>query len=168
LSDPLHRRELLFTYPGRCLTATIERIEAVTRGARTRDFRIELKVESPPAPQTYRLNNMSWEEMTDLAIRVSLFGEANPLGLMSSQAEVANPFPDLERAGVSEEALRPLGQVLLTEILVVQRGIQRITKFRLGRPVAGNRALKLEWLPRREYANQPPPEPHALEGELRT
>ena len=40
---------------------------------------------------------------------------------------------------------------------VVRRGIQRITRFRLGRSVAGRRASKLEWLPAQRYANQPPP-----------
>lgn len=104
--------------------------------------------------------------MTDLAIRVSLFGEPNPLGLMSTVAEIPNPFPELARAGVSEEALRPIAQILLTETLVLQRGIQRITRFRLGRSVAGERRLKLEWQPAREYVNQPRPEPRLLEGHL--
>jgi uncharacterized protein DUF4062 len=166
LSDPFHRSELLLTFPGRCLKATARQIQAVTRAARTRDFRIELKVEAAPTPQAYRLNDMSWEDMTDLAIRVSLFGEPNPLGLMSGQAEIPNPFPLLALAGVAEEALRPLAQILLTEILVVHRGVQRITRFRLGRPIAGKRPLRLEWLPRRAYANEPPPEPHVVEGQV--
>lgn len=166
LSGAFARRDLLFSFPGRCLRATVERVEAVTRAARTRDFRIGLTVEAPPGPQTYRLDNMSWEEMTDLAIGVSLFGERNPLGLMSSQLEIPNPFPVLAQAGVPEEAVRPLAQIMLTEVLVLHRGIQRITNFRLGRPVAGRRALKLEWLPRRSYANEPPPRPRTVEGQV--
>ena len=168
MTDPFTRRERLLTYADRCLKATIRDVQATTRAARARDFQISLTVEPPPAPQTYTLNGMSWEEGTDLAIRVSIMGKPNPLGLMASQAEISNPFPLLAEAGVSEEALRPLARLLLTEILVTERGIQRITSLRLGRSIAGKRRLRLEWLPPRMYANEPPPTPRAVEGEAIT
>jgi hypothetical protein len=164
MNDPFARRERLLTYADRCLKATIRDVQATTRAARTRDFQISLSVEPPSAPQMYTLNGMSWEEGTDLAIRVSIMDEPNPLGLMASQAEIPNPLPLLVRAGVSEEALRPLARLFLTEILVTERGIQRITSFRLGRSIAGKRQLRLEWLPARVYANQPAPASRVVEG----
>ncbi len=85
---------------------------------------------------------------------------------MAGQAEIPNPFPLLARAGVSEEALRALARLLLTEVLVIERGIDRIASFRLGRSIAGKRRLRLEWLPARTYANQPPPASRMVEGEV--
>ena len=75
---------------GRRRSATFRR---TTRAARTRDFRISLAVEPPSAPQRYTLNGISWEEMTDLAIRVSIMGESNPLGLMASEARSRTRSP---------------------------------------------------------------------------
>jgi hypothetical protein len=55
--------------------------------------------------------------------------------------------PQLAPGRVSEEALRPIAQLLLTEELVTRFGIERITRFQLGVPVAGRRRLRVEWLP---------------------
>ncbi|HEV7882855.1 MAG TPA: hypothetical protein VGO81_04755 [Solirubrobacteraceae bacterium] len=48
---------------------------------------------------------MSWDEMTELALRVSVLGEPNPLGMMAGQAKLSNPVPEVVAAGVSAERL---------------------------------------------------------------
>jgi hypothetical protein len=56
-------------------------------------------------------------------LRVSLFGERNPFGPMHHFGEITNPFPTLRAAAIPEEALRPVARLLLSEILVTERGV---------------------------------------------
>jgi hypothetical protein len=110
------------------------------------------------------MNGMTWDELTELAVRVSLFGEDNPLGLMASQAEIPNPFETLARAGVSDEALRPITRLLLEETLIRDRGVSRITRFALGPRIGAARRLLVEWALPRPYANASVPPPRRVEG----
>jgi hypothetical protein len=63
--------------------------------------------------------------LTELALRVSVLGEPNPLGMMAGPAELANPVPEVVTAGVSAEALRAICELVLTEVLVTRRGVTR-------------------------------------------
>jgi hypothetical protein len=162
LNDRFARREQLLTYSGRTVVARVEGVEITTRAARSRDVVIEAAVSDPPRPTTYSLNGMSWDEMTELALRVSILGEPNPLGIMSGQAEISNPLPEVVAAGVSAEALRPVCELVLTEVLVTERGVTRVLRLRLGSSLAGRRAFQLEWLPASEYGE--PAAPRRLQG----
>jgi hypothetical protein len=97
---------------------------------------------------------------------VSLFGTPNPLGSMAHMVQIANPFPMLEHAGVSEESLRAIARLMLSEILTVERGIERLVHFRLGRSIRGRRALAIGYQVPGAYSNQPAPAPFELEGEV--
>jgi Domain of unknown function (DUF4062) len=101
LNDRFARREQLLTYSGRTLVAQVDEVQITTRAARSRDVVLEAAVSEPPRPTTYTLNGMSWDDMTELALRVSILGEPNPLGIMSGQAEISNPLPEVIAAGVS-------------------------------------------------------------------
>lgn len=125
---------------------------------------IEAAVSDPPQPTTYSFNGMSWDEMTDLAVRVSILGQPNPLGIMSGQAELPNPLPEVVAAGVSAESLRAVCELVLTEVLVVHRGVERVLRLRLGADVAGRRAFQLEWLPASQYGR--PAAPRMVRGEV--
>lgn len=157
MNDRFARREQLLTYTGRTLVATIEGVQITTRAARSRDVVIEAAVSQPPQPSTYSFSGMSWDEMTELALRVSILGEPNPLGIMGGQAEISNPLPEVVAAGVPAEALRTVCELVLTEVLVTQRGVARILRLRLGSSIAGRRAFQLEWLPVSQYGEPPPP-----------
>jgi hypothetical protein len=98
---------------------------------------IELVVARPQAPMRYGLNGMEWDDVTELAVNVSWLGQANPLGLVQSEAEIANPFSSLLGLRARGEGLRPIAFILAYEILVRSRGIARLTRLRLGRSVAG-------------------------------
>jgi hypothetical protein len=151
LSDRFARREQLLTYSGRTLVARVDEVQITTRAARSRDVVIEAAVAEPPRPTTYTFNGMSWDEMTERALRVSILGEPNPLGIMSGEAEIPNPLPEVVAAGVSAEALRAVCELALTEVLVTERGVARVLRLRLGSSLAGRRAFQLEWLPASEY-----------------
>jgi hypothetical protein len=151
LNDQFARRQQMLTYGGRTLAAQVQRVEITTRAARSRDALIAATVSEPRQPATYSLNGTSWDEMTDLAVRVSILGQPNPLGIMSGQAEIPNPLPEVAAAGVSAEALRAVCELVLTEVLVVHRGVERVLRLRLGADVAGRRAFHLEWSPASQY-----------------
>jgi hypothetical protein len=97
-------------------------------------------------------------------VRVSILGQPNPLGIMSGQAEIPNPLPEVVACGVSAEALRAVCELVLTEVLVVHRGVERVLRLRLGADVAGRRAIQLEWSPMSQYGV--PAAPRMIRGEV--
>jgi hypothetical protein len=108
----------------------------------------------------------SADDLTELAVRVALFGEPNPLDQMSFMAEMSNPFGPLNAIGLGEDAIHAVGEVLLTEALVGSGRAQRITALRLGPSRRGSRRVMLEWLPRQRYTNVIPVV-RRVEGEVR-
>lgn len=149
LRDPFSRRRTTLTYAGRSLDAEVTKVQTTTRAARSREFTIVARVEQLPTPTTFSVGGRDWDDLTETAIRVSLLGEESPdqwaIGL-----ELPNPLPALVAVGVSEEALRPLAELLLQEVLAVHRGVTR-TRLRLGSAIAGQRAFRVEFLPRANY-----------------
>ena len=160
------RRTTLLSFPDRTVAAEVHALATTTRAARAVEFELELKVREPPQPTRIAFNGASWDELTKVAIEVSLFGTPNPLGSMAHMVQIANPFPVLEQAGVSEESLRPIARLMLSEILTVERGIERLVHFRLGRSIRGRRALAIGYQVPAAYSNQPSPAPFELEGEV--
>lgn len=148
------------------MLAEVQSVASTTRAARAVEFELELKVSEPPQPTRIALNGVSWDELTKLAIEVSLFGAPNPVGVMAHMVELSNPFGALKDAGVSEESLRPIARLMLSEILVVERGIERLVRFQLGRSIRGRRRLAIGYQVRPAYSNQPAPAPLELEGEV--
>jgi hypothetical protein len=104
------------------------------------------------------------EDLTELAARVILLGEPNPLDTISFMVNGANPLPSLEAARLPEDAVEPVGLLLITELLVGERGVDHITSFHLGPRRAGRRRLRLAWMPHRRYTNVEPVE-RSIEGE---
>lgn len=166
LQEGFGRRSMLLSYNDRTLLVEVRSVNAVTRAGRAVSFEIELNASAVAQPTRVSFNGISWTDLTRLALRVSLFGEENPLGIMHHMASLPNPFPALRAAGVAEEALRAIARLLLNEILVVERGVQRITGFQLGREVRGQRRLRLVWQEPAPYSNRPAPPPIEIEGDV--
>lgn len=164
LNEPFTGREQSLTYSGRTLAARVSGVETTTRAARSRDVVIDASVEGLPQPTTYSFQGTSWDDMTELGLKVSLLGEPNPLGIMSNQAEMSNPLPDVVAAGVSAEALRAVSELVLTEVLVTERGAARVLRLRLGASIGGRRAFQLEWQPGNQYGQTA--EPRVVRGEI--
>jgi hypothetical protein len=164
LDTEFGRSRTTFVYWDSVHDAEVQSVASVSRTGGSRQLTIELAVAKPQTPTRYGLNGMEWDEITELAIRVSWLGEANPLGLMQSEAEIADPFSTLAELDVPEESLRPIAFILAYEILVRSRGIGRLTRLRLGPSVAGRRRVAITWVPERAYSNQPDPTPRTLEG----
>lgn len=105
------------------------------------------------------------EELTELAMRVALLGEANPLGLMHFMIEAVNPLAALEGLGLPEDALAQVAELLVTEMLVGGRGVDHLTAFKLGPKHQGRRRVLLAWMPRRRYVDVEPVE-RRIEGSV--
>lgn len=167
LDDRMRRQSLLFSYADQVLIAEPRGVVSTTRATRGVDVVLELAVGPPAAPTRISFNGVPWERLTEIAVAVSLFDQPNPFGIAAHVAQIANPFPDLKAAGVPEEALRPIARLLLSETLVTERGISRVTDVALAQPIAGRRRLRLQWQSPPAYSSQAPPAPSTAEGEIK-
>jgi hypothetical protein len=95
-------------------------------------------------------------DLTELGLRSVLLGEPNPLAdqHMSFATEMIDPLAPLRQAPVSEEIIRPLAELLITELLVGSGRARSVTSFRLGVAVRGMRHLTLAWQAAPRYANE--------------
>lgn len=159
-----------FTWAGRIRQVRVEDVETTTAAGQGAGIELSLTVQGDPAP--YALHDVSLNEggrtyspvdLTEIGLRVALLGEVNPLGLSAYMARVESPFDQLGAIPLSEEVIRPIAHLLLTEALVGSGRASRITRFRLGLPVRGKRAIQLEWEERRRYSNVEPERRH-IEG----
>ena len=103
-------------------------------------------------------NGQTPDDLTDIALRTALFGERNPLARqdMGFMAEMPDPLQPLRDARVPDEIVRPLAEVMIVDELLGSGRAARVTKFRLGASVGGQRRLELEWEPPQRYANERP------------
>ena len=104
------------------------------------------------------------DDLTELAARVILLGEPNPLEAMSFMVNGTNPLPALEVVGLPEDSVESVGLLLVTELLVGERGVDHITSFHLGPKRSGRRRLSLAWMPPKRYTNVEPVE-RSIDGE---
>jgi Domain of unknown function (DUF4062) len=102
------------------------------------------------------------EDLTELAVRVGLFGEEKAMSFM---AKIDNPFDLIDRLGLPEDTIEPVARLFLTESLVGSSRADRITHLDVGPPHRGVRRVVLEWVPRRRYSNVIP-EQRRVEGDV--
>jgi hypothetical protein len=105
------------------------------------------------------------EELTELAVRIALFGDENPLGPMSFLAKFDNPFPLIESLGVPEDSAHAVAHLFLTELLVGSGRAEQITRLHVGPRHLGVRRVSLAWVPSRRHINTEP-EPRQVEGDV--
>lgn len=104
---------------------------------------------------SYSIGNRGPDDLTEAALRTVLFGEPNPLNdqYMGFAAEIDDPLAPIREAPVSEEIIRPLSELLITDVLVGSERAGRIVTFRLGVSIRSRRALTLSWETPRHYSN---------------
>ncbi|MGA7704188.1 MAG: hypothetical protein WB998_04765 [Solirubrobacteraceae bacterium] len=166
LTEGPGRRSMLLSYADRTVMANIQTVAGITRAGRAVAFEIGLKSSPVGQPTRVTFNGIPWADLSKLAVRVSFFGEPNQLGMMNHMALLPNPFAALAEAAVAEEAIRPISRLLVSEILIVERGVQRLTTFQLGKEISGHRRLKLGWEEPALYTNTPPPQPVEMQGDV--
>jgi hypothetical protein len=73
---------------------------------------------------------------------------------MGFAAEIDDPFGSLRENPVSEEIIRPISELLVTDILVGTGRARSIRRFRLGVPIRGRRRLTLAWETPSRYSTE--------------
>jgi hypothetical protein len=146
-------------------------METTTTAARSRTVRLQLEaVEERREPMLdMNFNGYSSEELTEIALRTTLFGEPNPLKkqMLGFVAELPDPLLALREQRVSEEIVRPLAELLLVDSLVGSGRAARIPAFKLGVSISGTRKVLFSWQPPRRYTNESTPSPRTIEGRVR-
>jgi hypothetical protein len=154
------------TWPGGTSPVRVKTVAAETTSSRART--ITLTAERTPENRSNLLevgmNGRTPDVLTELAARVILLGEPNPLDSMSFMVNGTNPLPALEALSLPEDSVESVGLLLVTELLVGERGVDHITTFHLGPQRAGQRQLRLAWMPPRRYTNVEPVE-RSIQGE---
>lgn len=110
------------------------------------------------------LGRRSFDDLTELALRIPLLGEPNPLGLMAFMAKIRNPLFDLYQLRLDEDSFMGAAEVLLVDSLVSSGRVGRVTEFQIG-PARSGRLLRLEWIPSSRFLNYQPTE-RRIEGNL--
>lgn len=149
-----------FTWHGRSQAVRVTDIEVTTTASTARTYRISLERREAQRDSLLEvsLGSKTPDDLTEIAIRVSLLGEQNPLSeqQMGFMADLRDPFASLRKQKIPDENLRAIAQLLLVEALVGSGRIARITKFKLGADVAGKRRLELDWETPRRHTNVKP------------
>lgn len=155
--------EGLLTYVGRTRQCRIEDLAVTTTAGKGADVIMRLLASEVPQDPLSEMSlseggeTYSSQDLTEMGLRAGLFGEAIPLGGLSDHmARMHNPLEPLVGLHLSEEVIRPVAHLLVTEALVGARKASRITRFRLGPAVAGQRRLELAWQAPRHYQNVEP------------
>lgn len=146
-----------FTWAGRSKYVKVAGVHMTTTSAKSKTLLLELEANEAPRDHSmsYSIGDRGPDDLTEAALRTVLFGEPNPLKdqYMGFAAEIDDPLAPLRETLVSEEIIRPLSELLITDVLVGSGRGGRIVTFRLGVAVRARRALTLSWETPRRYAN---------------
>src|ERR1017187_1469011 len=148
-----------FTWSGRSKYVKVSGVHVTTTTARSKMFRLELELDEAPQDSAleFSVGGMTPADLTERALRSVLFGERNPLAdqHMGFAAEIDDPLMPLREDPVSEEIIRPLSELLLTDLLVGTGRARSIRKFKLGVAIRGQRRLTLGWETPSRFSNEP-------------
>jgi hypothetical protein len=148
-----------FTWSGRSKYVKVAGVHVTSTSAKSKMFRLELEVEEAARDSLLELSigRMTPADLTESALRTVLFGEPNPLAdqHMGFATEISDPLSPLRESPVSEEIIRPLSELLLTDLLVGSGRAKSVREFRLGVAIRGRRTLTLAWETPNRYANEP-------------
>jgi hypothetical protein len=160
---------LRFTWAGRSRYVKVSRVQVTTTAARSRTIRVDLEAAEEPQDslRDMSINGMTADEISEVALRAVLFGE--PSGFdrdpLAFAYRIEDPLQALRDAHVSEEIIRPLTELLVTDLLVGTGRAGRVAAFRLSVAVRGRRNLTLGWETPRRYSNEEPVL-RTIEGEV--
>ena len=154
------------TWPGGTSPVRIKSVVTETTSSRARTITItaERTADNRSNLLEMAVEDKTPDDLTELAARIALLGEPNPLKQMPFMVNATNPLPAIEAIGLPEDSVEPVGLLLVTELLVGERGVDHITSFRLGPARAGRRPLRVGWMPAQRYANVQPTE-RSIQGQ---
>lgn len=151
---------------GRSYLASVESVKVEMTAGRAKRVTVEA-IRTGESAESYggiTYGQHGPDDLTEIGLRVALFGEENPLGSMSF-AEVPDPIGPLRGLQLSDDVLPGVVEVLLVESLVGSGRAQRLPAVRLGPHHRGGRRILVEWLPPRRYTNEEP-QVRSLDGRV--
>jgi Domain of unknown function (DUF4062) len=158
-----------FTWSGRSKYVRVIGVHVTTTSGRSKMFRLELQVGETPQDHFLEVSfgGKTPADLTEIALRSVLFGEPNHLAdqHMGFATDIDDPLKPLRENPVSEEIIRPLAELLVTDVLVGSGRARSIREFRLGVPIRGRRSLTLSWESPSRYSNEPA-ELRSISGEV--
>ncbi|MGE0193767.1 MAG: DUF4062 domain-containing protein [Planctomycetota bacterium] len=158
-----------FTWSRGCVPVEVRKVETTTRASRLTEIAVECVVTNQfEQPQFIPVasEGRSADDLTELALRVALLGEQNPLRSLASLATIADPLAPLRALRIPQDSLGSIARLLVTESLVVPGRAERVTAFKLGVAVRDERRLRLSWMPPNQYGNRRAVE-RSIEGVVR-
>jgi hypothetical protein len=151
-------KNLRFTWSGRSRYVDVSKVLVTTTSARSKLIRLDLKSTDGPQDSSlqYSMDGLTPDDITEKALRTVLFGEPNPLarGHLAFIAEIDDPLQPLRVSPVSEEIVRPLAELLITDLLIGTGRAGRIVELKIGVPIRERRPFSLGWETPRRYANE--------------
>lgn len=150
-----------FTWSGRSNHVKVTEVNVTATAGKSKRFRLELEVEEHQREAIFDVSvgNKTPDDLTEIGLRSVLFGERDPVSDRNSGfgflAGMDDPLQPLRDNPVSEEIIRPLTELMLTELLVGSGRAECIREFRLGVSASGQRSLSLTWETPKRYSNKP-------------
>jgi len=164
------KRSTRLTYSGRSLAVRV--VGVSSRTAASRRTGIEVTLERAPEEEpngismSFSLDKVTYsgDDMTEIGLRRSLFGESAPSGLLSLGGFSGDPLADLPADGLPVELQRATIGLLITEALVGSRRASRVNSLRVSPPGPNGRRLVLNWTGRSAFGR--PTEKREVDGYL--
>ena len=160
--------ECRFTWAGRSRDVRVTNVRSTTTTARSKLVGLQLEIIEARRDGLIDVSfdGLESDEVTEVILRAALLGESNRSAThkIGYLPEMADPLQPLREARVSDEIVRPLAELMVADELVGSGRASRVTRFRLGASVGGQRRLELQWEPPRGYANERRPRRYELEG----
>lgn len=162
-------QDIVVTWAGRTVQVRLDAVTTETSAGRGAQIKVTGRCveRSRSSLIDVAFESRTPEDMTELAVRIALFGEENPLGSMSFMAKLENPFDVIDSLQLPADAVEPIAGLLLAESLVGSGRAERITHLAVGPSNHGVRRVELEWIPRRRYSNVSP-SPRRVEGDVQS
>src|SRR5690606_8060578 len=128
------RDDIRITWPGGTTEARVLNVETGIGASTTRTITVTAERVDSHGGSALQMSygGLTPDELTELSARVAFLGEPNPLDSMGFLVAGDNPLGDLVGQSLSEDSFAQVALLLTTEFLVGERGVDYISRFRLG------------------------------------
>ncbi len=154
-------RRIQVTHANRSGPGEIQDLAVESTSGAFSDITAKLHVDWAGGGETpFGTTGYSAEDLTEVAIKAGLLGEALPsdLSQMSFIVKPRDPLAELLALDVPEGSVQALARLLVVEQLVGERRASTITSFSLGPANRGARHVELTWREPKRYTNVEPQE----------
>ena len=172
LQDMVEQRrgDVPFASPGVVTNVQVSAMRTQTQTTTVHRNTVELRI-------TGRRDDMRWmtvntggktwsaDELAEAGLKDALFGGSN--SPQQFGIPLQDPLEALRSSPVPESVLRPVAQLLVSEVLINSGMARTVDAFRLSPSDGQGRTLKVTWTPPQRAINLPAEAPRSVEGFVR-